>query len=203
MPMALWGCVIDDFIGLMATRVANMLGSMLGVLEALLGLVGRVKEIMDLINDMGEFALLVLSVTIWGQVIARIILLNYYIILAPVAFACWGLPGGLGIQTINAWFKGFLQLLFMQTVQLFILTSLPALLPDFGLMTFPHGGDLVNPPLQSFLAQLPPIITAFAAVGAPKVLMGMGPMKTVAQAGAMAGKAVGAAGMAISHMVKK
>ncbi len=152
---------------------------------------------------MGEFAMLVLSATLWGQTTARILLLNYYIIMAPIAFACWGLPGQQGRQIMRNWFKGFLQLLFMQTVQIFILTTMPVFLPDFGLMKFPHGGDLVDPPLQSFLVQLPPLITTFAAVGAPKIMMGMGPMQTVAQAGAMAGKVVSAAGMAISNMVKK
>ncbi len=203
MPMALWGCVLDDFIGLMTTRMANIIGSSIPGIGGVLGIAGRINEIGQLINDIGEFVLLVLSVTLWGQAIARVFLLDYYIILAPVAFACWGLPGRVGVQTTRAWFKGFLQLLFMQTVQIFILTTVPAFLPDFGLMQFPHGGDLINPPLQRLFAQLPPIIVAMAATGAPKVMMGMGPMNTVAKAGALAGKAVGAGMLAINHMIKK
>src|SRR5262249_27208610 len=104
---------------------------------------------------------------------------------------------------IKGWFKGFLQLLFMQTVQIFILTTMPALMPDFGKMQFPHGGSVINPPLQTFLVQLPLIITAIAATSAPKVLMGMSPMNTVAKAGALAGKAVTVAGIAASSMTKK
>ncbi len=202
MPMNLRGCVLDGFIGLMASRVANMIGSGIYVIGGILGLTGRIREIGELIKDPGEFGLLVLSVTIWGQAIARIVLINYYVIMAPVAFACMGLPGQLGNQTVKAWFKGFFQLLFMQTVQIFILTTMPSLLPDFGKMQFPQGG-LPGPVLQSFLVQLPPLIVTFSAVGAPKVLMGMGPMKTVAQAGAIAGKAVTAAGVATAGMIKK
>src|SRR5258708_39933679 len=125
----------------------------------LLGLAGRVTEIGELIKDLGELSLLILSVTIWGQAIARIVLINYYIIMAPVAFACWGLPGNLGIQTVKAWFKGLLQLLFMQSLQIFILTTMPSLLPDFGKMQFPQGG-LPGQVLQKFLVQLPPLIVA-------------------------------------------
>jgi hypothetical protein len=70
-------------------------------------------------------------------------------------------------------------------------------------MHFPVGGSLSNPPIQNLLVQLPPLITVFAAIGAPKFMMGMGPMKTVAQAGSMAGKAVAAAGAAIGGMIRR
>ena len=70
-------------------------------------------------------------------------------------------------------------------------------------MKFPTGGGIVSPPLQTFLIQLPPILTVFAAVEAPKVMMGMGPMKTVAQAGAIVGKAIAAAALATSQMIKE
>ncbi len=122
--------------------------------------------------------------------------------MAPVAFACAGLPGQLGNQTVKAWFKGFLQLLFMQTLQIFILTTMPTLLPDFGKMAFPQGG-LPGPVLQKFLVQLPPLIVTMTAASAPKVMMGLGPMNTVAKAGAIAGKAVAAAGAATASMIKK
>src|SRR5207249_155783 len=115
MPMGLWGCVIDDFLGIMATRVANMIGSGLPLVGGVLGITGRITEVGELIKCVGEFGLLILSVTLWGQAIARLILINYYIVMAPLAFACWGLPGNLGNQTIKAWFKGLMQLLFMQT----------------------------------------------------------------------------------------
>src|SRR2546429_2583979 len=183
----------------MATRVANMIGSGIRPLGGILGITGRITEIGELIKCAGEFGLLILSVTLWGQAIARVILINYYIVMAPLAFACWGLPGNLGNQTIKAWFKGLMQLLFMQTVQILILTTLPTFLPDFGKMKFPQGGYDV---LQSLLVQVPPIIAAAGAVGAPKVLMGMGPMVTVAQAGGLAGKAVAAAGVGIAGLIK-
>jgi len=200
--MSLWGCVLDDFLGLMASRVANIIGSGIPIIGGIFGLTGRITEIIQLINEIGEFLLLIMSVTLWGQAIARIILINYYIIMAPVAFACWGLPGPLGNQVIRAWFKGFLQLLFMQTVQIFILATMPTLLPDFGQMTFPSGG-IPGDVLQPLLAQLPRMIAGFAAIGAPKVLMGMGPMRTVAQAGAMAGKVVAGAMITVSGMIKR
>ncbi len=183
-----------------------MVGSTIPVTGGVFGILGRVKEILELVRDLGEFGLLILSATIWGQAIARIILLNYYIIMAPIALACSALPGQMGNQVVKAWFKGFLQLLFMQPVQLFILVSMPSLMPDFGKMQFPTSsatGSLIQGPLQTLLSQLPALIVVLAATGAPKVMMGIGPMHTVAKAGALAGKAVGAAMLAVNSMIKK
>jgi len=36
----------------------------------------------------------VLSILLWLQVFARILLLNYYILVAPLAFGCWGVAWG-------------------------------------------------------------------------------------------------------------
>jgi hypothetical protein len=191
MPMSLWGCVLDDFLGIIATRMVNGISAMIPIVGGLLSFAGKVKEIVLLLKDLSEFVLFLLSVTIWAQAVIRIILINYYIILAPLAFACWGLPGPMGNKVLMMWLKGILQLLFMQALQLFILSTLPSLLPDFGQMTFPIQNNPRFDVMDTILVQLPVVITTMAAVRAPKILMGMSAIQTVAQAGSMAGKAVG------------
>jgi len=191
MPMSLWGCVLDDFLGIIATRVVNALSAMIPIIGGVLGLAGKITEIVVLLEHLGEFILFLLSVTIWGQTVIRIILINYYIILAPIAFACWGLPGQTGSQVLKMWFKGITQLLFVQALQLFILTTLPSLMPDFGYMAFPTQNDSHFDVMNVILVQLPVLITTMAAVRAPKILMGVSAIQTVAEAGSMAGKAVG------------
>ena len=191
MPMSLWGCVLDDFLGIIATRVVNALSAMIPIVGGVIGLAGKITEIVILLEHLGEFVLFLLSITIWAQIVVRIILINYYIILAPVAFACWGLPGQMGNQVLKMWFKGITQLLFVQTLQLFILATLPSLMPDFGHMTFPVQNNSNFDVMDVILVQLPVLLTTMAAVRAPKILMGMNAIQTVAQAGSMAGKAVG------------
>jgi hypothetical protein len=201
MPMSLWGCVLDDFLGIIATRMVNAISAMLPIVGGVLGLAGKVLEIIRLLEDLGEFALFLLSVTIWAQIVLRIILINYYIILAPVAFACWGLPGQIGNQVLKMWFKGMAQLLFVQALQLFILTTLPSLLPDFGHMTFPVQNNSNFDVMDTIFVQLPVLITTMAAVRAPKILMGVTAIQTVAQAGSMAGKVVGGIAATVYGMV--
>ena len=59
----------------------------------------------------------------------RILLINYYILMTPLAFGCWALPGEVGQRVVRLWFKGFFTVLFMQVAQLFVLTTLPLVLP--------------------------------------------------------------------------
>src|SRR5271170_6715548 len=112
------------------------------------------------------------------------ILVNYYVLMGPVALACWALPGGSGQKVVVQWFKGFCSLLFVQGIQLFILTTLPLIVPSFPNLPSDKFG-LVN----IFFAQLPRIVVLLAVVQAPK-MVGTGASKAMAQAGTVAGGAV-------------
>ena len=96
---------------------------------------------------------------------------------------------------VSQWFKGFCSLLFVQGVQLFILTTLPLVVPSFPDLPSDKFG-VVN----IFFAQLPRIIVLMAVVQAPK-MVGTGATKAIAQAGKVAGGAVVAVGAAAYQIV--
>jgi hypothetical protein len=147
----------------------------------------------DLIERVGQMILTMLSMLLWLQVFVRILFLNYYILLAPVAFGCWALPGGVGQNVVRLWCKGFLTVLFVQVVQLFILTTLPLLLP--ALPRIPsNNADF----MQGFLVEFPPILTLGVTLMAPR-LVGVSMDKALSNAGLMAGGAVAAVGTAASR----
>src|SRR5213079_2360516 len=65
MPMALWGCVMDDFMGILATRVANIVGGGIPIIGGLLKITGTITTIKLVLQDVGEFLLLALSAGLW------------------------------------------------------------------------------------------------------------------------------------------
>jgi hypothetical protein len=149
----------------------------------------------DFAKHIGEFLMLIMSVMLCVQAFVRIILLNYYILVGPVVFACWGLPGGMGNNVVRQWAKGFASLLFVQTVQIFVLTTLPLIMPTFPTLPTDTFG-LIN----VLLGQLPRVIVVVAAVQVPK-MMGTQATRAIAQAGTVAGGAVAAAGAAAYQTV--
>jgi hypothetical protein len=83
--------------------------------------------------------------------------------------------------------------LFVQVVQLFILTTLPLLLP--ALPQIPsNNADF----MQGFLVEFPPILTLGVTLMAPR-LVGVSMDKALNNAGLMAGGAVAAVGTAASR----
>ena len=133
---------------------------------------------------------MVLSVVLFIQVFVRIFLLNYYILMSPLAFGCWALPGKVGQRVLRLWCKGFFSILFIQVLQLFILTTLPLILP-----TLPQiPSDSVGL-IQSFMLEFPPILTVSVALMAPR-LIGASAGKAFGTAGSMAGGVMVAVGSA-------
>jgi hypothetical protein len=126
----------------------------------------------------------------------RIVMLNFYILVGPVACGCWGLPGGTGQKVIGQWFKGFCSLLFVQAAQLFVLSVTPLIIPDLAKMQLPTDNLGL---LASVFAQLPVIIVLFITLRVPK-MMGTSATKALSSAGSMASGAVAATGAAIYSM---
>jgi hypothetical protein len=155
---------------------------------------GTVTNMADLMHRIGEMVMMVLSVVLWIQAFMRIILLNYYILTGPLAFGCWALPGGVGQRVVRLWCKGFFSVLFVQVLQVFLLTTLPLLLP-----TLPQiSADSVGL-IQGFVLEFPPILTLYIALMAPR-LLGASAAKAFGTAGSMAGGVMVAVGSAASRI---
>ena len=86
-------------------------------------------------------------------------------------------------------------MLFVQGVQLFILTTLPLIVPSFPNLPSDKFG-VVN----VFFAQLPRVVVLLAVVQAPK-MVGTKATNAIAKAGAVAGGAVVAVGAAAYNIV--
>jgi hypothetical protein len=150
----------------------------------------------DLIRRSGEMLLAILSCVLWVQVFLRIILLNYYILMAPLALGCWGLPGGIGQNVVRLWCKGCFTVLFVQVVQLFVLSTLPLLIPSLP--------QIANDPLnimQGLLLQFPLILSLVVALLVPRIL-GASAAKAFGTAGSMAGGVIVAVGSVTASQVR-
>jgi len=102
------------------------------------------------------------------------------------------LPGGLGRQVLRQWMRGFLGVLFIQMCQLFLMTTLPLILPSFPAMAGAHQGIM-----HVLLTQLPPLLVLWLTVRVPKIV-GISAARAIGMTGVMAGGIVGAVGAAAS-----
>jgi hypothetical protein len=114
--------------------------------------------------------------------------------MTPVAFGCWALPGGVGQRVVLLWFKGFFTVLFVQVFQLFILTTLPLLLPS--IPQVPADGLGI---MTAALLQFPLLLTLYAVLVTPRVL-GASVGKALGTAGSMAGTTIVAASIVASRV---
>ena len=192
-PMSRWGCALNDFVDVFSVSfVEDTVASVIPLFGGLAHLAGHTITIIDLIHDGGEMALTMLSILLWGQVFLRILLINYYILIAPLVFGCWALPGEAGQNVLRLWCKGFLTVLFIQVIQLFIATTLPILLPTLPQIIADRTGIL-----QNLLAQFPPILTLYFMLITPR-LLGASMSKVLGIAGSVAGGSIAAVGTAAS-----
>ena len=195
MPMSRWGCALNDFMGIFSRPfVTSTLGSIVPVIGGIAPFAGHVTNMFDLIRRCGEMVVAVLSFLLWVQVFFRIVLLNYYLLMGPLAFACWALPGGVGQRVVRLWCKGFFTVLFLQAVQLFMLTTLPLLLPPMPQAVVDGLGIM-----QALLLLFPLILTLLVTILVPRVL-GTSAAEAFGTAGSMAGGVVVAVGNATSQM---
>ncbi len=174
--------------------VTNTLGSIIPLLSGFTHFAQTVTSMADLIDCIGQLILTVLSIALWIQAFVRILLINYYILTGPLAFGCWALPGGVGQRVVRLWCKGFFSVLFVQVLQVFLLTTLPLLLP-----TLPQiPADSVGL-IQGFVLAFPPILTLYIALMAPR-LLGTSAARAFGTAGSMAGGVFVAVGSAAYRM---
>jgi hypothetical protein len=193
--MSRWGCAVNDAIGIVSVPfVTNTTGSIIPLMGGLAHLAGQVTSMSDMIHRAGELISAFLSLLLWVQVFVRIVLLNYYLLMAPLAFGCWALPGGVGQRVVTLWCKGFFTVLFIQVVQLFILTTLPLLLPSLPQI----GGDNLGI-IQNVLSQFPLVMTLSVTLLVPGVL-GASAGKAFGTAGSIAGGVVIAVGSVATHV---
>jgi len=195
-PITRWGCVANDFVGLLANKFWTDASGFVPFVGGIIKFIANIFNVIDAAKHIGEFIMLILTINLCTQVFMRVVLLNYYVLTGPLAFACWGLPGGVGQKVVSSWTKGFMSLLFAQTVQVFVLATFPLILPPFpDLPTDQQFGILVI-----IFQALPRILVLSATIAVPK-LMGTGATKAIAQAGTVAAGAVAAAGAAAMHTV--
>src|SRR5260370_37572327 len=162
-------------------------------MSGLVPLAGTVINMADLMRRLGEMGLAMLSMLLCVQVLIRILLLNYYILVTPLAFGCWTLPGGVGPNVVRMWGKGFLSVLFVQVIQLFVVTTVPLLLPPLPSVFRSPGGEGI---LAGLLVQFPPILTLSIALMAP-TYVGASISKALGAAGSVAGTVVVAVGTGV------
>ncbi len=195
-PMSRWGCAANDFIGLFSPQfMTGTLASVVPIFGDFTHLAGTATSLSDMTQRIGQMVMMVLSILLWVQVFVRIIILNYYILTAPLSFGCWALPGGTGQRVVGIWFKGFFSVLFVQALQLFILTTLPLILPALPQIPADNVGLI-----QSFLLEFPPILALSVTLMAP-TLIGASATKVLGTAGSMAGQTIIVIGNAASQVV--
>jgi hypothetical protein len=187
-PVSRWGCVLNDFMAILGMKFLSDLSGFIPFVGGFTKFALGIVDMIDVFKHVGEFMLLILSINLCTQAFVRIILINYYIVMAPIAFACWSLPAGVGQRGLSQWAKGFLSILFIQTAQLFVLTTLPLLTPEFPDLPLDRFGAI-----NMIFKQLPRVIALMAVVQVPK-FMGTGVTRAIAQAGTVASGAVAAAG---------
>ncbi len=121
MPLSLWGCYLTalSYSGAaimiaMAIAPLSAFGFNFGGLIAA-ALVGT--SVAFMIKYVSAFCILGLTMALTALVIIRILLINVYIILSPLAVIAAGLPGHTGQGFARQWIMGFLSLLAAQFAQ--------------------------------------------------------------------------------------
>ena len=189
-PVSRWGCLLNDFVGILESKaVGDIFKNIIPFFGGLAGLASGIADAVEFARRVGEFGMLILSINIFAQVLTRIVLINYYILMGPIIFACWGFPAGIGQKVVGQWFKGFVSLLAVQAVQIFVLTTLPFLIPPLPNLPTDSTFGL----LKTLLGQLPSLIVLLATTKVPQ-LLGSASTKAIGKAGSMTAGAVVAIG---------
>lgn len=104
------------------------------------GLVGSSVGLM--IDHASSFCILGFSMALTALIIVRILLINVYIILSPLAIIAAGLPGQIGQGFTRQWIMGFLGLLAAQVAQVVTLGVGMVVLTEYNLLYHASGGDI-------------------------------------------------------------
>ncbi|GCE03481.1 hypothetical protein KDAU_08100 [Dictyobacter aurantiacus] len=146
MPMGHWGRYLElltdcglSFPLAMAAAPFAIFGTNLGAAAAA-ALV--VQAVVSLVTNAPGFCILGFSMALTGIIIARILLINVYIILSPLAVIAAGLPGQVGQNFTRQWIMGFLSLLAAQVAQVVTLFVGMAILDAYNQLFSSSGGDI-------------------------------------------------------------
>jgi hypothetical protein len=102
------------------------------------------EQLWKIISNPLQFIAGVLSLVLIGQMVIRIFLLDFFIILAPFGLGCWALPGRAGQSLTRLWLQGFFSTLFAQFVQVVALVVIHLLIGAIAQQLYPAFHDLAN-----------------------------------------------------------
>jgi hypothetical protein len=119
------------------------------------------QSTLSLVGHLSDYVLTMLSILLVVQALIRLALINFYIILSPLAIAGGTLPGELGSSAARAWIKGLMALLFVQLLQVIVITIGGQLFPA----SLTSGSDWMS----AVLTRLWPIIIMMIALNIPRL----------------------------------
>jgi hypothetical protein len=146
MPLSSWGCYLTALSYSGAAIMISMAIAPLSVFGFDFGgyiaaaLVGT--SVAFMIKYASAFCILGLTMALTALVIIRILLINVYIILSPLAVIAAGLPGHTGQGFARQWILGFLSLLAAQFAQVVTLGVGMVMLTAYNQTYAPTQGDM-------------------------------------------------------------
>jgi hypothetical protein len=137
----------------------------------IIGLFGaglQVADVIEFITELHFLIMALLSMILGIQLVARLVLIVFYIVLAPLAISCMGLPGNMGQGVAQGWFKGFLSLVFSQFFQVMCLAIGTLMLKQYPGLGMPQ----VSVPLveNNLFANLAPMGIAWLILRIPSIM---------------------------------
>jgi hypothetical protein len=131
----------------------------------------------------------VLGAIVYAQMLVRLLLLNFYIVISPLGIACWGLPGRSGQRLTHMWLSGFISLVLVQFLQSVALIITQVMIGAYLGFFHKQLGNEINADL---LEQVLGIATLWFTLLIPN-LLGTAPMQLLVEAGQEMGQVAGAA----------
>ncbi len=144
----------------------------------------------------------ILTLMLMGQVIARILQFDLYIISGSAGIAAWSLPAGAGQSLTRAWFKGFGSLVMVQFLQVAGFILIQFMLNQFAvILNHQINPDPNNPILNPLtLVNIMRISLLWFVLRIPS-LLGTAPMRNMVEAGqAMQQAAVATIGVTVAEV---
>lgn len=130
MPSAKWGCYSKQFFGSIFDLSVYSTENAAKQITTADYARETATSTLTLIENLSNFVLTLLSVVLAIQLIVRLALLNFHVILSPLAILCEALPEKIGSKVMQHWLRGFFSLLFVQLLQLVIMAIGSNLIPQ-------------------------------------------------------------------------
>lgn len=75
------------------------------------------KDAMKQMNHMIEFMVQVVAIILLGQVLIRLFLIDFFVVMAPIGIGCFALPGKIGAPMTRLWLHGMISIVMIQFIQ--------------------------------------------------------------------------------------